>query len=438
MLAFRHPQASLISTSSFMERIMTYRLALALAIITPISGCTIFSPYIPSAKIERELNECKPSISSSSTQSVKDGNKTTTTTTRKTSICNSSAKRLSQRLREEYQASAASLSRTTNTASLTMAGLLGLGAYKGITDGGKHQIAALAAGAGTLYGLQSALYKPTREQLYQRAVKALVCLDDIYADIDPNKGADLAEKYMSDESWGVYEDRYLSAYEIAVTHENSYRSRIHDISADLNILLADDQPTPEENLAKINSAISGQVAGIATGGEGGNQKFLPLNNTVYSTPYKDLERWVVRTIFANNRITAKNPDSCNMKNLPVIRVLGVENQGLLELTTGETRTLPITNNSNVIAINTYPNDSADKDAISTLLISEQGAFAARIEAKVATNKPVLVKITDAGNGNISTVFQIKVNDAESAPEEEHQKPEDTETDDDEEQVDSDS
>lgn len=303
-----------------------------------------------------------------------------------------------------------------------MGGLLGLGAYKGVTDGGKHQIAALAAGAGTLYGLQSSLYKPTREQLYHRAVKALVCLDDIYADIDPNRGADLAEKYMLDENWSVYEHRYLSAYEIAIIHDNSYRSRVQDISADLNILLADDQPTAEENFAKINAAINGQVAGIATS-EGGNKVFEPLNNKVYSTPYPDLERWVVRTIFANNRITTKNPDSCNLRNLPVIRVLGVENQGLIEFSIGEIRTLPITNNSNVISVNTFPSDLADKDAISTLLISEQGSFAVRVEAKAETNKPVLIKITDAGNGNISTVFQATV--LKALPAEEKQ-PEDVE------------
>lgn len=368
------------------------------------SGCTVFSPYIPSAKIERELASCKPVVTIDSTKTEVDKKLVSRTTTTTEHKCNTSTKNLSLTLQEEFQASATSLSRASNTTVLTIASLLGFGAYKGITDGGKSQIAALGAGAGTLYGLHSTMYTPTREQLYQRAVKSLICLDDLYADIDPAKGESLAKRYKTLPKWAYYQDRYDSAYELAVMHENSYRSRVMQAAADLNILLSNGQPSAAESYARVSSAIKTKIADIAPQDE---KNLLLL--LVPERDFPDLARWVARTEIASKKINLNNPDSCNLSSLPVLRVLGVDNQGTIELKKGETRTLPITNNSSVISTNIYPtgNDS-DKDAVTSMLVSEGGAFAIRLEAKKITKDAIAVKLTDAGNGNVSTIFFVTV------------------------------
>lgn len=382
---------------------MILRWPLVVMFVLPASGCTIFSPYVPSAKIERELTKCPPAESTRTEEPSKDGKKITTKTT--TYTCNTSTKELSIRLQERFQSNAASLSRTSNTTVLTIAGLLGVGAYKGITDGGRSQIAALGAGAGTLYGLHSAIYTPTREQLYQRAVKSLICLDVLYADIDPGTGEALAKKYTNHSNWYRYKARYESAYELSVTHENSYRGRVKQVPAELNILLSNSQPSPAESHAKINSAITTKIEEISA--PSGLKNLASFNA---EKEFPDLVRWVDRTKIASDRINTSNPDSCNLTDTPVLRVLGVANQGTITLKVDETRTLPITNNSSVISSNIYPTGTdADKNAVSSVLISENGAFAIKLEAHRKPSKPVVVKLTDTGNGNVSTVFFVDVN-----------------------------
>ena len=386
----------------------------------PAGGCTLLSPYVPSAKIEAELLECVPKQSTQTINPdpkvVKDSNNniTTTTTTviykRTEHTCNTSTTKLSNELQQYFQSSAASLSRTSNTATITIAGLLGFGAYKGVTDGGKSQIAALAAGAGTLYGAQNALYTPTREQLFQRGVKALSCLDGFYADITPEKGEKLAELYRVTQAanWPSYEERYNAAYELAVFHANSYRERVRGVAAELNILLSNAQPTPAESKAKISSAINHEIPKATKNPENGEKMTLD-QQAAFSGNFPKLERWVKRIEFANNRINKNNPDTCNLQDIPVIRILGIDNQGSVTMAPGTTSTYPIANTSSLLTSAVYPTGpETDKQAISAILISEGGSFAIRLEAKSATQEPVVIKITDNGNGGLSTSFTLDV------------------------------
>jgi hypothetical protein len=391
-------------------------------IVLPTGGCTLFSPYVPSAKIESSVSECTPGFTTQDSQTIgpseaSDGGKKTITTKTITTTrtvnfkCNSSTLKLSNKLKEHFQSSAASLSRTSNSTTIAIAGLLGLGAYKGITDGGKSQIAALATGAGTLYGAHSAMYTPTREQLFQRGVKALNCLDGFYADITPEIGEQLAEHYKATraDAWPVYEERYETAFEIAVFHANSYRDRVLGVAADLNILLSNAQPTPAESNAKIASAIYNSIPDIGENGSTGQKLLNVRQQSQVAAIFPKLERWVKRIEFADNRISKSNPDSCNLQGVPVIRILGIENQGSVTMEPGTTSTHAITNASSLLTSGVYPTGSeADKQAVSAMLISEGGNFAIRLEAKSATEKPVVIKITDNGNGGLSTSFMLDV------------------------------
>lgn len=379
---------------------------------TPLlmTGCTLFSPYVPSAKIEREITECQP-LKTITSKDVKPVNKKITkktVTTHTTKFCDISTRALSRKFQERFQGNAASLSRTSNTTVLTIAGLLGVGAYNGITDGGKNQIAALGAGAGTLYGLHTAMYTPTREQLYQRAVKALVCLDEFYSDISPETGENIAKLYRNHPNWPNYQERYDSAYELATFHDNSYRGRVRGVAADLNILLSNAQPAPTESYAKVSSAITGEIADIKVM-QSGQHELHPQQMSNIASLFSKLERWVVRVQLADKRINQNNPDSCNLQGAPAIKVLGVEHMGSVTMKVGETSTRPITNASTMLSSAIYPTGpAADKESISSLLVSEGGNFAIRLEAKKKTTKPVTVKITDHGNGGLSAVFSVTV------------------------------
>lgn len=391
-------------------------------IVIPASGCTLFSPYVPSAKIESRMSECRPGLTTQDNQTIgpsetSDGDKKTTTTKTITTTktvsfqCNSSTLKLSNKLKEHFQSSAASLSRTSNSTTLAIAGLLGLGAYKGVTDGGKSQIAALATGAGTLYGAHSAMYTPTREQLFQRGVKALNCLDGFYADITPEIGEQLAEHYKTTraDAWPAYEERYETAFEIAIFHANSYRDRVLGVAADLNILLSNAQPTPAESNAKIASAIYNSIPEIGENSLTGQKLLNARQQSQVAAIFPKLERWVKRTKFADNRISKSNPDSCNLQGVPVIRILGIENQSSVTMAPGTISTHALANTSSLLTSGVYPTGpETDKQAVSAILISEGGSFAIRLEAKSVTTKPVAIKITDNGNGGLSTSFMLDV------------------------------
>jgi len=255
------------------------------------------------------------------------------------------------------------------------------------------------------------MYTPTREQLFQRGVKALNCLDGFYADITPEIGEQLAEHYKATraDAWPVYEERYETAFEIAVFHANSYRDRVLGVAADLNILLSNAQPTPAESNAKIASAIYNSIPDIGENGSTGQKLLNVRQQSQVAAIFPKLERWVKRIEFADNRISKSNPDSCNLQGVPVIRILGIENQGSVTMEPGTTSTHAITNASSLLTSGVYPTGSeADKQAVSAMLISEGGNFAIRLEAKSATEKPVVIKITDNGNGGLSTSFMLDV------------------------------
>lgn len=401
---------------------MSFRFALAFFFALLVGGCTVFSPYVPTAKIEKEVENCKM-------------NKETQLLTEN---CNTSTRDLSNRLREEFEASSSSLSRVSNSMVVAISGLIGFGAYKGVSDGGGHQIAALGAGAGTLYGAHSALYKPTREQLFTRGAGALNCLDEIYQQFDSAEGERLSKKYTSSPYWNRYEQRYKTAYEIAKQHESIYRSKVIGVAIDLNILLSNDQPSPSDSHARISSAVNGKVAEVKSlsksENKGGTENLFSLiTGRAGFRPeidFPDLERWVINTEIADRAARKRNPDNCNINGNIAIRILGVNSESILKLKVGEKKSMLLAHTSNVIGVDVYTEgDQSDKDAISARIITERGAFALEIEAKTATTKPVTVQVTDFGNGQASSSVTVEVEQApQTTPTEPDVSDEQTETD----------
>lgn len=222
-----------------------------------LSSCALFDPYIPSAEIEREVlieRNCPKEPGRPEQPGQAKPTKGTETAKPPCSV-----RALSQRYREAFQSNASTLVRTSSGSTVLLAGLLGFAGYKGVTGAGSHQVAALGAGAAVTYGVQGALYKPSREQIYQGGVQALECLDRLYGGFNSAEGEALAAPYLGKLGWTNYSPEYYATLSMVKQYETEYRYRVLDVPATINKLMAAQHPSAEQSYAFISSVISGSI-----------------------------------------------------------------------------------------------------------------------------------------------------------------------------------
>lgn len=75
-----------------------------------------------------------------------------------------------------------------------------------------------------------------------------------------------------------------------------------------------------------------------------------------------------------------------------------------ELTADTKNQFVIENSSGTLTATVTPQDSSDKNAIDTKILTDKGVFSLEIEAKAKTKKPVWVSVVDYGRGGVSSGF----------------------------------
>ncbi|MGY2439833.1 hypothetical protein [Pseudomonas sp. SDO52101_S400] len=316
-----------------------------------------------------------------------------------------STKQISYELRKTLENSASSQSWYSKGSSTVLASLLGLGAYKGLTGGGSHQIAALATGAGVTYGLHEVLYTPTREQIYLGSVDTLLCLDRIYDGFDSSVGQLLAAKYFKNPRWSEYAPRYYQYLSVVQGYEAEYRHRVLQVPADVNQRLSAQQLTPGQSFALITNALSinkppvpKPAAAMFPEGEAGVENDPALL-------FPDVEDWVRK---AAQRASDFTDEQCKAGGALAPSIVRSDNGTVQTIALSKSVQYPLQNTSGILSTSVTPQANSDKDAVESKIIADKGAFWLEIDGKAATTKPVWVSIIDHGRSGASEGVWVEV------------------------------
>jgi hypothetical protein len=364
------------------------------------ASCAVLNPYVGSARIEQNWAEKGRSADEQAEYKK-------------------SVLALSKSLQQELQSSAAQLSAYSTTSTITLAGLLGFGGYKGVTDGGSHQIAALAAGGGAVYGAKAALYSPTREQIYNDGVSALVCLDGIYSRFDIAKGKALAAGARKNQSvWERYRDRYYSALVMAESFEKQYYARVISVPSQVNVLLGDVQPDAQTSYALLSSAISTQLKPSAQPTK--TEQVRAADDKLYvryvldlSAPdpkdvFPDLEAWVVGVQALAEEVKKLDTNQCQVSPSQAPKIVRPSEDNPVKASVGSTTLFPVQNTSGSVSASVQEQDQADAGAAKVKIVSDKGTYSLEVDAVRATSKPVWVSVTDYGKGQLSSGFWLEI------------------------------
>lgn len=380
---------------------MRYKaVALALACFL-LTSCALFNPYVSTASIE----QCKKS------NSVYD---------------------LSCALRAKFENNAAGLAYWQSGSTVLLAGMLGLGGYKGITGAGSHQIAALAAGGGVIYGTSTALYRTSKEQVYISGVAALLCLDNHYRLFDSTAGADLFRKLLELDSTAETEFRtaFIEAYSIAVEREASYKTKVLTVGTQVNALIAGQQPTAGVSYAHVSSAISAAfVSSPDTQKPGEPEKnvwaraFSLLSPLGDQKRFKereerarqikqlraDLANWINSMVKLNTWLDTTASDQCSVLGEDSLSITGVTQGKPEALEAGLKNTYPILNTTGRLAAFVKAPKATEQGAVTAKIITENGLFFVEVEGVSVTTAPANVYVSDYGKGRATKGFQVTVN-----------------------------
>ena len=342
-------------------------LALALS-VTALSGCAMFSPYTPVAEIS-----CKAVP-------------VPLPNTGRFESCHYS---------KEFEKNAQTTAYYSSGSVVTLAGVLGLGAYKSIVASSGHQYVALAAGGGALYGSGLALYKPTREQVWMAGSAALSCLDSYYQAFDPAVG----EHYFN--LLGAQKDsvqaEYLKALVIAEAYDEQYKANTRYLASYINKLMSTLQPTTAESYAAVAGAVKESVVGIK------KDDFATTKATLTSKAGLKFALWVVGVIERDAEIREhKLEPQCKVFSSDFV-IAEFPIDGKLKLKKDEKKTFTILDGSGFFSIKKTP----DSASVLATFESTERVRKIVIEGKVVTTDPVFVTFIDSEPG-VSRTFEVTV------------------------------
>ncbi|MHC8334112.1 hypothetical protein [Pseudomonas sp. LB3P25] len=373
---------------------MRFKLFASAVTCSLLTSCALFNPYISTATIEKR-EKSNPTYD------------------------------LSNALRAKFESNAQQLAYWQSGSTAVIAGLLGLGAYKGVTGGGSHQIAALAAGSGVIYGTSTALYSPSKEQIYIAGAAALLCLDEQYSWFDSEAGAKLYLELLALDSTAEADFKvgFGEAYSIAVQQESSYKTNVLTVGTQVNSLVAGQQPTAELSYAHVSSAISTAFVSPSSEPKTDAPKTIFWKATSSTAkPVCDqacmqerekrikelrfaLTNWINATNYRNARLTT---DQCSVLGEDSLSITGVR-QGTPEvLDVGSKTTYPILNTTGRLGAFVKSSKAAEQGAVTAKITTQNGLFFVEVEGVSATTVPVNVYVSDYGKGRATKGFQVTV------------------------------
>jgi len=336
-----------------------------------LSSCAVFNPYIPTANIDQGTQY---------------------------------ADVLSQKLRSALQSKATQLAYWQSGSTVTLATLLGLGGYQAVTSGGAHHVAALAIGAATLYGANSAFYDPVREQTYHRAVLTLDCIDGTYRRYRVSRiegvAKELEVKYP--EIYNSFRESYISARAKALEINQNYRLNLLVVADSVNSSLATLQPSAEATYQLLSGKINSVV------------KAPPASLKVFSRNDSDelmaqLLEWIAMVESAPSDFDRDVNARCNFSSVGKLSLSGIEQNQLIVLNIGDVQQYFVQNSSGSISYSLVSDDPADSGALSVKIGTNSGVYWLEVKALKVTKSEIKLLVIDLGAGKSIYSVRVKVN-----------------------------
>lgn len=370
---------------------------LASIVIAPLlTSCALFNPSVGTAKIEQK----HPLASGAE---------------------------ISLLLKRALQSKSGQLAYWQAGSTMVMAGLIGYGGYKVVTDGGSHQVAALMAGGGALYGTNTVLYKPSREGMYARAVSSIQCIDGAFSPFNTATGLRLKSAIyeLSPSTWSTLDSSFQSAYSLATEYDLKYKQSVLQVATDLNVYLADMQPTPENTYRILTRAIGQQitkpnkdqvsqavtaesqafaasVASDAKKARAETEFAIQLSNLVTS-----LYAWIDSIEEAHRSFNVNDVAACSGLSIN-FGIAGVTEGSVVSLSAGSTATYQIIDTSGKLVAYAVPSNASDAGKVTTAITTSNGVFNLQLTATTATTQPVRVTVKDNGKFGASVSFEVIV------------------------------
>lgn len=371
---------------------------LASIMIAPLlTSCALFNPSVGTAKIEQQNPHA-------------------------------SGAKISLLLKRALQSKSGQLAYWQAGSTVVMAGLIGYGGYNVVTDGGSHQVAALMAGGGALYGTNTVLYKPSREGMYARAVSSIQCIDGAFSPFNTATGLRLKSAIyeLSPSTWSTLDSSFQSAYSLATEYDLKYKQSVLQVATDLNVYLADMQPSPENTYRILTRAIGQQItkpdniqvsqavtaesqtfaASVASDAKEKARtetKFaIKLSNLVTS-----LYAWIDSIEEAHRSFNANDVAACSGLSIN-FGIAGVAEGSVVSLSAGSTATYQIIDTSGKLVAYAVPSNASDAGKLTTAITTSNGVFNLQLTATTKTTQPVRVTVKDNGKFGASVSFEVIV------------------------------
>ncbi|WP_192980918.1 hypothetical protein [Pseudomonas sp. EggHat1] len=338
-----------------------------------------------------------------------------------------SAKTHSANQQKKLVEEANALSNANLYATSLLAGTLGFGAYKVLTGGGEHQIAALATGSGVIYGYQQALYNETVAGILLDAASNLSCIDSIYTMPSTERGTIIKEKIIkiSEKVWDSLEAPYITAVDKILASEKQYKANINRVVHTANKKRANLQLSPAQSYALIASSINSSSPAImpdaqalqttvnlaAQTGEKDNVGAFVINQSVKAellTLIANLSEWIDDVNKAASDFNPDNLAECRSTNSPPT-LYGLDLTTTTEIEAGKTYSYKIANSSGNLSASSNQKDSAGKNYISTAIRTDSGSYFLEVTGEVdSKSTPVTVYLTDVGKDEATRVIKFVV------------------------------
>jgi hypothetical protein len=337
------------------------------------------------------------------------------------------ARDFSVKKQQELTDEANALSNANLYATTALAGTLGFGAYKVLTGGAPHQIAALATGSGAIYGFQQALYNESVASILLNGAATLACIDTAYT----MPGADRGRKAMARlENISPTVATYIRpAFEEALNKINAneihYTSNVSRVVTTTNIRRSNLQLSPKQTYDLLSSSLaatkpvpapstqtlSAQANAAAT------QLRLLGNKTVSTTDQQKqaeilanlitIKEWIDDINAAAANFNPSELEKCRSTNKPPT-LYGVAPGTVQGIKQAETLTLKIENSSGNLNASSSAKDSNGARFVETRITTENGNYFLEVTGKVKTTTPVSVFVSDEEKEGATTVLQVTV------------------------------
>jgi len=337
------------------------------------------------------------------------------------------AREFSHKKKEQLTDEANALSNANLYATTALAGTLGFGAYKVLSGGSPHQIAALATGSGVIYGYQQALYNETVATILLTGAQTLSCIDSAYTMPGVARGQEAMSQLqvLSPLSWEYIRPAYLAALDKVNASENHYYSNISRVVTATNIQRSTLQNSPRQTYDLLSSSLAAtksvpapntQVlttlsknAATASSEKDGNRVYtmdVGKQREIY-WHLVTIKEWIEDIDAAAANFNPEELEKCRATTKPP-NLIGATPGKAQDIKIDETRSFKIENTSGNLNASSSARDSTGARYVETKISTENGNYFLEVTGKVKTTAPVSVFVTDETKDGATAIIQFTV------------------------------